>query len=899
MECRICGGTLVLEKPQVRTIGYCPYCKSRQALTSITESGQVGLLERAERFQKNYDFENARNTLNTLVTNGQADAEVHWLLALCRYEIIYVEDPETKRNLPTFLRINRTPFSEDVDCNRAIEISERYGEETQNLYRQQAKEICRVQERIIAAIDNGSKYDVFICYKETDPDGNRTEDSVIANKIYNALNREHINVFFSRITLRDRIGEDYEATIHSALMSAKIMLLVMSCTEYAESPWVKSEWKRFDALANQNPNENRRLVPVLCGARPEDIPNDLAQRRYQALDYTKLGAEEDLVASVQRALVQRHPVANEDLTSIHNAFISLTNKKYDQAQLLCNNLIVQNERNNRAHFCLFAAEKHLAVSSESSLVDFYSNLINETRNHDTTDPQLKELIETFISHRSNSHFKKAYEYGDSNYKNMLDNVFSDIDVLWLKRISERANIATTSADYAFTADLYDYFSWNHEAMQEKEELTKKKNQQQYDDLKIRAARTKTLNGCIELANQFSALNFKDSSVQAEALRAKGCQIGYLDAISALSEHTEAADKRAVTLLESLAKYDYKDSAKLLKKKTSKNQEELIKKAMEYTKTSPTPDGYRKAADMLRSIDTKRAKTLIKRFETCAIKAARKSDGIFSTIHTVYKVVSVLCTIITLVFTVVWFALTFAGYADNVVKNIIEELPNALQTHAPFVLLTMVIGVAYGFIIRFCKRKGWLTLLFIAALIFFAAHFCYGFSNYPVVVDVQSMAASLNIPVENTPWTSTLISVIPSMLFMLFLSRAKRATMHKTLGWVIGLCVLISLVALINWGILRSKLQMYHSHLSGLSQILFFPAVTLSGALCFGLWRRFTKAGHLLDFLYVVSIYSIVFHGPYLSWKLFAYNNSLQMRQLFLAVLLLPSIAAFFIPNRKA
>lgn len=52
-------------------------------------------------------------------------------------------------------------------------------------------------------------------------------------------------VFFSRITLEDKLGLEYEPYIFAALNSAKIMLAVGTDYEYYNAVWVKNEWSRY------------------------------------------------------------------------------------------------------------------------------------------------------------------------------------------------------------------------------------------------------------------------------------------------------------------------------------------------------------------------------------------------------------------------------------------------------------------------------------------------------------------------------------------------------------------------------------------------------------------------------------------------------------------------------
>jgi len=69
--------------------------------------------------------------------------------------------------------------------------------------------------------------------------GRRTPDSVLANDLYHELTQEGYKVFFSRITLEDKLGYEYEPYIFAALNSAKVMVVLGTRSEYFESAWVK------------------------------------------------------------------------------------------------------------------------------------------------------------------------------------------------------------------------------------------------------------------------------------------------------------------------------------------------------------------------------------------------------------------------------------------------------------------------------------------------------------------------------------------------------------------------------------------------------------------------------------------------------------------------------------
>jgi hypothetical protein len=112
------------------------------------------------------------------------------------------------------------------------------------IYREEAKVIEQLRTGIIEVSSKEEPYDIFICYKETAPDGNRTIDSVMAQDVYDALNAKGYRVFFSRITLEEKLGVEYEPYIFAALNSAKVMLVFGTDYEYFNAVWVKNEWSR-------------------------------------------------------------------------------------------------------------------------------------------------------------------------------------------------------------------------------------------------------------------------------------------------------------------------------------------------------------------------------------------------------------------------------------------------------------------------------------------------------------------------------------------------------------------------------------------------------------------------------------------------------------------------------
>ena len=126
-------------------------------------------------------------------------------------------------------------------------------------------------------------YEVFISYKYSDSEGNRTPDVAIAEELYNTLTKYGYSVFFSSNTLEQLGSSRYKADIDSALDTAKVMIVVLSKAEYASSQWVQYEWDSFynDYLSGVRKEAN--LFTLTMGVNIHELPRTL--RNVQNFDY--------------------------------------------------------------------------------------------------------------------------------------------------------------------------------------------------------------------------------------------------------------------------------------------------------------------------------------------------------------------------------------------------------------------------------------------------------------------------------------------------------------------------------------------------------------------------------------------------------------------------------------
>ncbi len=324
-KCKMCGGELSFQEGS--GIAECPYCGTKQTLPKLQDEKIASLYERANYYRRNNEFDKAAGIFEQILNEDNTDSEVYWSLVLCRYGIEYVEDPKTKKQTPTVHRAQYVSIFEDEDFKSAIKYADA---EQKVVYETEAKEIDSLQKSILSISQKEEPFDVFICYKETDEKGDRTQDSVIANDLYDRLTAEGFKVFFSRITLEDKLGTAYEPYIFAALNSAKVMVVIGTKPEYFNAVWVRNEWNRYlDLIKN---GEDKTLIPAYKDMDASKLPSELAF--LQSQDMAKLGFMQDLTRGIIKLVPKKSSKAPEILsnsTSVDekktDAKTSLRNKK--------------------------------------------------------------------------------------------------------------------------------------------------------------------------------------------------------------------------------------------------------------------------------------------------------------------------------------------------------------------------------------------------------------------------------------------------------------------------------------------------------------------------------------------------------------------------------------------
>ena len=425
LNCKFCGGELeITEGAKITT---CKYCRTTQTLPVIKDEQSSNLFNRANALRRRCDFDKAEAAFEKIIESDGTEAEAYWGLVLSKYGIEYVEDPESGKMIPTCHRASYDSIVADGDYKSALEYAD---EERKALYVEQASEIDRIQKDILSLAEKEEKYDVFICYKETDENGKRTRDSATASEIYYELTDAGFKVFYAAETLQGKIGSEYEPIIFAALNSAKVMLVIGSKPEYFNAVWVKNEWSRF--LKIMKNDRKKRLIPCYRDMDAYDLPEEFVH--IQAQNMEKMAFLIDLIQGVKKVMesfktepvivkeketVVKETVVNNQTTVITDNGSSIVSAVGSNAAALLRRAFMfleDGDFESADEYC----EKVLDIEPENAL-GYLGKLLADLKLK--TKEFLKLCKDPFDD---NVNYKKAIRFGDDALKTELTTCIQQI-----------------------------------------------------------------------------------------------------------------------------------------------------------------------------------------------------------------------------------------------------------------------------------------------------------------------------------------------------------------------------------------------------------------------------------------------------------------------------------------
>ncbi len=546
-KCKMCGGPLDIQPGQ--TTATCQYCFTQQTLPRLSNDRRANLYDRANHFRRNNEFDKAMSIYESILSEDSTDAEAYWSLVLCRYGIEYVEDPATRRRIPTVNRAQFTSIFDDGNYRSAISCADAY---QRSIYEAEARAINELQKGILAISQQTEPFDVFICYKESDPNGRRTPDSVLANDLYHQLTQEGFKVFFARITLEDKLGTAYEPYIFAALNSAKVMVVLGTRPEYFNAVCVKNEWSRYLSLVKQSGGQ-KILIPAYKDMDPYDLPDEFSH--LQAQDMGKLGFMQDLIRGIKKLIRKdagqpgRETAANGAGVAplLKRAFMFLEDGDWASANEYCEKVLDQDPENAEAYLGKLMAE--LRCRQRGSL---------------------RQQPKAFDG---SNNYKKALRFADEALKAELTGAIGFIHNTRMEGIYAQAmqtmQSARAEAEYGKAAQLFESISGHRDSGALAAECRRLAEQARLADIYSRAAdtmqRANAEQAFLAAAGMFDSIaGYRDSGLLAQQCRSQAATVArdsVLSQAKALAAGELPQCEQAVSMLMTIP--GWKDADELL------------------------------------------------------------------------------------------------------------------------------------------------------------------------------------------------------------------------------------------------------------------------------------------------------------------------------------------------
>ena len=407
LKCKECGGDI---QPQENGLGKCKYCGAVQTLPKDNDDTIQNLLNRANDFRLNCDFDRAIYEYEEVLKLNEAEPEAHWGLFLSKYGVEYVKDNMSFSYKPTLHRISSVSVFDDVDYKATI----KYADSISVMqYKKDAENIEMVMKELLLLSTNQEPYDVFLSYKEADDiTRQRTNDSYLAHDLYNELTANGYKVFFAPKSLGVGL---YEPKIYAAIISAKVMIVLGTKPQYFDAVWVKNEWSRFAELIDNG--EKKVIVPVYKDIEAGDLPNRLA--KFQAYDLSNISFLSSLLEKISEYANNKSQVSfdknkSAEAAYLERGFLALGDGDFTKADSFFENVLNLNPHNSEAYFGKLMVEmrvtKQEQILTSPNYLKEYANFEKAVR---FANQQLKTTLLKYEQVVKDSINEQKYNFANS------------------------------------------------------------------------------------------------------------------------------------------------------------------------------------------------------------------------------------------------------------------------------------------------------------------------------------------------------------------------------------------------------------------------------------------------------------------------------------------------------
>ena len=419
--CKMCGK--LLPSAEGKSICECEYCGSRQTVPKLYKDKYAEIYNRACGLRFKTDFEGAEKLFSQLCEKFPDEPEGYWGKLLCRCGILYEDEPVSGMKLPVCHRAYGSSLMDDKDCCTALSLADA---EQSAAYRREASAIEMLRREMLERVGTGVKYDVYICCRVSDENGNMTDDRIIADEIYSQLVQEGFRVFYSPVTLGEISAKDSESYVNAALNCAAALVIVSAENESFAAPRFKSEWSRCAAAAKRD--DEKLVLTCIKNTDKGDVPAELAD--YPIMQASEMSFVAELIRMIRHHLNGTDSACGEgEITHtppeklIRRMNIFLADEDFEAAEEYSDMILDASPRCWQAHFTKFLAYNGCRSGNDLLIEDVVNSFADDYVMRFGYDFSDDDIFREQLGNMLGDSMKNAVEYASGEDKLMISTVY--------------------------------------------------------------------------------------------------------------------------------------------------------------------------------------------------------------------------------------------------------------------------------------------------------------------------------------------------------------------------------------------------------------------------------------------------------------------------------------------
>ncbi len=146
-KCRMCEKEF--ETENIQSVCNCSFCGTSQTLPLSDNDRIISAMNRANHLRQTCEFNKAETLYSELLNHTKDDPEIYWQLALCRYGVQYIKEPQINLMVPDCRRARYKSILCDDFFLKAIDTMDM---PRRNAYRKEAEYIDVMQKKMLDQI---------------------------------------------------------------------------------------------------------------------------------------------------------------------------------------------------------------------------------------------------------------------------------------------------------------------------------------------------------------------------------------------------------------------------------------------------------------------------------------------------------------------------------------------------------------------------------------------------------------------------------------------------------------------------------------------------------------------------------------------------------------------------